>query len=159
MPKYDVISPQLWNPPLLGEVLQQAHLVSETQVKEALRVQSQDRKTQGRKLGEILAERGWLKQQTADFFAQEWSNLLKQRGKKNLKPLGYYLKAAALLNDEQINMILAEQGQGRLWIRLGAAAVLKGWLKQSTVDFFVEHLFPEYAVDSPFLKVRKKSNN
>lgn len=48
----------------LGTVLQQADLVSSTQVKIALREQAQFK---NKRIGEILARRGWLKQETADF--------------------------------------------------------------------------------------------
>lgn len=136
----------------LGEILQEASLVSATQIEEALREQSSPKKA---RIGEILADHGWIKQETADFFAQYWRSIVNQKGKK---PLGYYLIAAGLLNEEQISTILGEQKQRKLWIRLGASAVIKGWIKQSTVDFFVEHLFPEYLEDSPFVRPKKLRN-
>ncbi|ACK72334.1 hypothetical protein PCC7424_3960 [Gloeothece citriformis PCC 7424] len=137
----------------LGEILRQANLVSPTQLEEALLEQS---RTKGR-IGEILVKRGCIKQETADFFAQDWIHLVTQKEKQ---PLGHYLKQAGLLDDEQINTIIGEQNEGKLWIRLGALAALKGWVKQSTIDFFVEHLYPEQASESPFTKPkssRKKS--
>lgn len=137
----------------LGEILQHAHLVSPAQIEVALMEQAQQPE---RRLGEILARRGWLKQETADFFAQQWEALVAQSqtdSQSPLKqPLGYYLQSAALLDESQIRAIISEQEQGRLWVRLGAFAVLKGWLKQSTVDFFVENLFPEHLNESPFVK-------
>jgi hypothetical protein len=137
----------------LGETLRQAHLVSAHQVEEALKEQSQQK---GRKIGEILAERGWLKQETADFFAEKWATLVAQKEKQAKKPLGYYLKEAALLDDHQIDKMIAEQEQGRLWVRLGSLAVLKGWLNLRTVNFFLEHLYPEHAQDSAFIKPKEK---
>ncbi len=139
-------------PQKLGEVLQQANLVSSHQIEAALVEQSQE---QGRKIGEILAERGWIKQETADFFAQKWMTLITENSQEPKQPLGYYLKEAALLDEAQIRMIVAEQGKGKLWVRLGALAVLKGWLNQSTIDFFLESLYPEHAEDSPFVKPRQ----
>lgn len=130
----------------LGEILRQAHLISSTQLEEALLEQSKTHK----RIGEILVKRGWIKQETADFFAQHWTSIVTQEEKQPKQPLGHYLKQAGLLDEEQINSIIGEQGQGRLWVRIGASAALKGWVKQSTVDFFVEHLYPEYASDSPF---------
>ena len=136
----------------LGQLLQEAFLVSETQVNEALKQQSS---TPNSRLGEILAEKGWLKQSTADFFAEQWSNLMREKGELPDQPLGYYLKKAGLLDDAQIESLLAEQEEGRLWVRLGAYAVLKGWINQGTVDFFVENLYPERATESPFIKPQK----
>ncbi len=133
----------------LGEMLQQAHLVTPAQIEEAL--QEQVRQPQSR-LGEILARRGWLKQETADFFAERWAELVTQTEAPSKEPLGHYLKEAALLDEQQIQAILDEQEQKRLWVRLGALAALKGWLNQSTVDFFVQHLYPERSEDSPFIK-------
>lgn len=134
----------------LGEILFQAHLVTANQLKEALQEQE---KTKNGKIGEILARRGWIKQETADFFAKYWRGLANQKHGCRHKPLGYYLQEAGLLDKQQIFTILREQQKGKLWIRLGASAVMKGWLKQSTVDFFLEHLFPESANDSPFVKI------
>lgn len=133
----------------LGEILRQARLISHCQIEEALKEQLQDPE---RRIGEILASKRWLKQETADFFAEQWLELLRQEKHQNKYPLGFYLKQAALLDEYQINELIAEQNQGRLWTRVGALAVLKGWLNQSTVDYFVEHLYPEYADDSPFVK-------
>lgn len=51
-------------------------------------------------------------------------------------PLGQYLKAARLLNDNQIEQILAEQKTTKL--RFGEIAISKGWLKPVTIEFFLE---------------------
>jgi hypothetical protein len=69
--------------------------------------------------------------------------------------LGYYLREAGLIDDHQLQDILSQQGQGRLWMRIGALAVLKGWLNQTTVDFLLENLHPDKAGDSPFLKTKQ----
>jgi tetratricopeptide (TPR) repeat protein len=117
---------------LLGEVLQQAGLVTNEQIETALREQSQ---SNHRKIGELLALRGWIEPKTADFFAEQWSQLLKQKQKELL---GQYLKQAGLLDEEQIRDIVKEQEQTSL--RFGEIAVLKGWLNQSTIDFFLKNL-------------------
>jgi tetratricopeptide (TPR) repeat protein len=118
----------------LGKVLQQADLISSEQVEIALKEQTQ---VAGMRLGEILASHGWLKQETADFFSQQWPILVKEKPKQ---PLGKYLEEAGLLNKHQIRAILAEQAQQNL--RFGELAVLKGWLKSSTIEFFLDHLAP-----------------
>lgn len=129
-----LIAPQLSSLKPLGEVLQQADLISAAQIEVALRDQIE---YQDMRIGEILALRGWIKQETADFFAQQWLILLEQKRKQ---PLGYYLKEAALLNERQISTILAEQKQEQTRMLFGELAVSKGWIKQHTIDFFLEYL-------------------
>jgi hypothetical protein len=133
----------------LGEILQQAGLVSAAQVDVALREQEY---FSDMRLGEILASHGWLKQETVDFFAQRWPHLSTQ---KQVQKLGYYLLAAGLLDEQQINAILKEQWQTGL--RLGALAVLKGWMKQQTLDFFLKNLVAQRHLDSPFAKKQEKA--
>ena len=121
-------------PKLLGAILQEASLVSTPQIQLALQDQSY---YPDLRLGEIVAMRGWIKQETADFFAQNWLELLQQRTRK---PLGYYLQESALLEEKHIAAILKEQ---RITgVRFGSVAVLQGLLKSQTLDFFLMHLFP-----------------
>lgn len=116
----------------LGTILQQAGLVSAEQLQMALKDQTRYSSV---RIGEILALRGWLKQETADFFAHQWMELQQHNQEQ---PLGYYLKEAALLDEEQIGKLLVEQKQFKL--QLGALAVRKGWLQNKTLDFFLKHL-------------------
>ena len=120
----------------LGELLQLADLVSPLQIELAL--QEQIYQSPELKIGEILALRGWLKPETADFFAHLWPTLLHQ---KRSLPLGYYLTEAALLDDRQISTILAKQKHRhkhrQSWLKFGELVVVKGWLKQTTIDFFL----------------------
>ncbi|NJO94405.1 MAG: hypothetical protein HC820_08875, partial [Hydrococcus sp. RM1_1_31] len=139
-----IVLPPSSNPKPLGLLLQEADLISAAQIEVALQDQNFDRDL---KIGEILALRGWLKQQTADFFAQHWATVGQQ---KVPAPLGYYLKSAGLLNEEQIQILLSEQN--RIGLRLGALAVLKGWLKPSTLEFFLKHLCPQRQLESPFIQ-------
>lgn len=127
----------------LGLMLQDAGLITQSQVTVALRDQIQYCDL---KLGEILALRGWIKQETADFFAEKLRFFCKEEPKHLF---GFYLKEANLLSPEQINSILMEQNQTML--RFGTLAVLKGYLKQNTVDFFIRYLFPEHRLDSPWI--------
>ena len=126
--------------PPIGEILQSANLISASQVDVALRDQQryQDLNLGNLKIGEILALRGWLKKETADFFAQRWTTILK---KKNKKPLGYYLQEAALLNEKQIQYLLQEQQKLSIKLRLGELAYIEGWLNLKTVNYFVDHLY------------------
>ena len=133
----------------LGEILQEAGLISEAQLKVALEDQKQYPHL---RLGEILVWRGWVKQETVNFFAQQWDKLLRSRQRKY--PLGYYLREAALLDNGQIEAIIQEQRQ--LGIRFGAAAVLKGLIGQRTLNFFLKYLAPEAQSASAFVGKRSR---
>lgn len=127
------------NNQLIGEVLQKANLVSASQIEVALKDQQryQELNLGNLKIGEILALRGWLKKETADFFAQKWTTIL-QQGKK--QPLGYYLCEAALLSEQQIYYLLQEQKKLSIKLRLGELAYIEGWLNLKTIDYFVNNL-------------------
>ena len=116
----------------LGLVLEKSGLISHEQLATALEDQHQ---LSNLKIGEILAVKGWIKLETANFFAEQWPKLLDQSQKK---PLGQHLKAAALLSDRQIQDILQQQQQ--TGSKFGSVAVSNGLLAQSTVDFFLEQL-------------------
>jgi hypothetical protein len=141
------LPPKTISKKLLGEILQEAGLVSPAQIQMALQDQSI---YEDMRLGEILALRGWVKQETADFLVERLPIICKQ---PNKKPLGIYLKEAALLNDEQIKAILAEQQQLHLdrRTRFGKLVVIKGWLKQSTVDFFLDRLSARAEQDQVYI--------
>ena len=116
----------------LGLVIQAAGLVTPQQVQLAL----EDRQIlTNLKIGQIMAMRGWINQQTADFFAEQWSQLLNSLPKE---PIGQYFKAAGLIDESQIQMILQEQASCGL--KFGALAVIKGIISQKTLDFFLEQL-------------------
>ncbi len=126
--------PKRFSPKPLGSILWEAGLVTPAQIEVAL----QDQQYYRLPLGEILALHGWIQQETADFFAEDWPTIVIA---SYIQPLGHYLRSAALLNEEQIQQILLEQKQ--LGVRFGALAVLKGWVKQQTVDYFLENLVPQ----------------
>ncbi|WP_107670333.1 hypothetical protein [Cyanothece sp. BG0011] len=138
-----IVIPQTYWNPLLGEVLRDADLITDAQLQTALR-DKQDYKHQ--KIGEILALRGWLKQETVNFFAEEWANCLQQGAKY---PIGEYLKQAALLDQEDIENILDLQQD--LKMKFGEIAVSQGLLRQKTVDFFLNHLFCHPSQDTLFM--------
>ncbi|WLT37609.1 hypothetical protein NON20_17835 [Synechocystis sp. B12] len=134
---------------LLGEILREADLITEAQIQVAL----QDQQYSPLPIGEILVVRGWLQQETADFFAESWPRMVKTRDRR---PLGYYLQQAYLLQEDQVNLILEEQR--KLGVRFGSVAVLKGWVKQKTLDYFLEHLMPEAITTSAFQGRNTQSN-
>jgi hypothetical protein len=134
---------------LLGTILQEADLISSFQLASALKNQVQ---YPDLRIGEILAQKGLIKPETADFFVQDWSKIVMQPEKN---ALGYYLQQAAILNSEQIDIILAEQKS--TGIRFGTVAVFQGFLKSTTLDFFLGHLFPEEIHKSPFINMYSSS--
>ncbi len=117
----------------LGQLLNEAGLISAKQIEIALQEQVEIPQL---KIGEIFALRGWLKQETADFFVEQWDKLLQQEPKQ---PLVYYFRQAALLNENQIKLIL-EQRNDSAKARFHHIAVQQGLIEQQTVDFFVKNL-------------------
>ncbi|MEL6496072.1 MAG: hypothetical protein AAFQ41_13265 [Cyanobacteria bacterium J06623_7] len=128
-------------PELLGETLNKAGLISPAQIDVALTDLNYNPDL---RIGEVFALRGWLGQQTADFFADEWHPLLIQSDKY---PLGYYLVKSGLLTGEQTYLMLQEQKQ--LWIKFGSIAILRGLITQETLNFFLDRLFPGTSADPP----------
>lgn len=118
----------------IGEILQEAALITSPQLEVALRDQTY---YEDMRLGEILALRGWIKQDTADFFVQEWFKLINGRIEH---PIGFYLNKAGLLSEQDIKIILLEQHKHSL--RFGDTAVQHGLIKPNTVNFFLQNLFP-----------------
>ncbi|KGF73115.1 hypothetical protein DO97_01910 [Neosynechococcus sphagnicola sy1] len=136
---------------MLGVILHEAGLISPPQIEVALREQAQLKHLQ---LGEILSLHGWLKQETADFFAERWGQLLNQDSDR---PLGFYLKEAALLTEAQIQELLKEQWQTRA--RFGSLAVLKGWIKEPTLKFFIANLRPQHLTHSNYIQVQQSEGH
>ena len=118
--------------PLLGQVLQEAGLLTPAQVNWVLNIQA---KQPNLRFGEIVANQGWVHQETINFFAEHLPQMATESRKQ---PIGYYLKAAKLLNDEQIEAILIEQSQTQM--RFGEIAVEKGLLKNETVESILRYL-------------------
>jgi len=130
---------------LLGKILQEADLISPFQLETALAHQAQDPEL---RLGDILAQRGIVEPRTADFFVQDWSKIVMQPEKDTL---GFYLQQAAILSSAQIKVILAEQQT--TGVRFGTVAVFQGFLKSTTLDFFLANLFPDQMHRSPFINM------
>ncbi|MGD1920704.1 MAG: hypothetical protein ACFCAD_18570 [Pleurocapsa sp.] len=131
----------------IGEILQEAGLITSPQLEVALRDQTY---YQDMRLGEILALRGWVKQDTADFFVQEWFKLVNQRIEH---PIGFYLQKAGLLTEQDIKFILIEQNRHSL--RFGDTAVRQGLIKPGTVNFFIQNLFPSQLRNSRSIEQHK----
>ncbi|MDJ0581205.1 hypothetical protein [Crocosphaera sp.] len=138
-----IVVPQSYWKPLLGEILRDADLITEAQLQTVLRDQ-QEYKDQ--KIGEILALRGWLKQETVDFFAEEWTSCLQQGPKY---PIGEYLKQASLLKQKDIEYIL--ELQQKIPVKFGEIAVHQELIKETTLNFFLDNLFGQASINTLFL--------
>ncbi|MGF1604273.1 MAG: hypothetical protein ACFCU8_20115 [Thermosynechococcaceae cyanobacterium] len=121
-------------PQRLGSVLQAAGLLSASQLEVALWDQTL---YWDLRLGEILDLHGWVNQQTSDFFV---THFLTTQVEPEQHRLGFYLKEASLLSNEQILTIVEQQLQSHY--KFGELAVQSGWLQQQTLDFLLMHLFP-----------------
>ena len=129
----------------LGQILQEADLISSFQLESALSNQIQHPDL---KIGEILARNGFIQQKTADFFVRDWSKVVTELEKN---ALGYYLEQAAILDRQQIEIILSQQRA--TGIRFGTVAVFQGFIKSTTLDYFLGNLFPEERHKSPFVNM------
>lgn len=119
----------------LGEILIEAGLVSLDQIEFALYEQA----NKNLKIGQILAHHNWIKQETADFFVNQWPQILQSQEKK---PLVYYFKLAGLLSPSQIDTVLQKQQQKSSRPRRFHKLVVQlGYLEQNTVDFFLSKIF------------------
>lgn len=118
----------------LGQVLNEAGLISAQQIEIALQKQMQITQM---KIGEIFASQGWIKQKTADFFAEQWDELLQEKQKY---PLVYYFRQAGLLDENQIKSILEQRNNSPEKVRFHHIAVQQGAIEQQTVDFFLKNL-------------------
>lgn len=143
MLKSSTVVPRLLLHQRLGEVLHQADLISQAQIEVVLNDQEQHLEM---RFGEILALRGWLKQETSDFFAEQWQALMRETPKT---VIGRYLEQAGLLDKDQVESILEEQT--RTGYKFGAIAVLHGWMRQQTLDFFLDALYPGKKSETPFM--------
>lgn len=120
---------------LVGEILEEADLINPGQIQVALMEQSIYTHL---RLGEIFVLHNWLKPETADFFGEEIKRIINETQKKQI---GYYLLKAGLLDEQEIRAILWEQKQ--LGVKFGALAVLKGFIKQKTLTFFLDYFTPD----------------
>ena len=116
----------------LGELLSEAGLINQGQLQVVL---TEKDIYPDLRIGEILALHSWIEQKTADFFAEDVPKLAQQED-LNLRIGGFFNKAG-LLSSEDIYDILGEQEKSG--IKFGSTAVLKGLIKQETLDFYLKY--------------------
>lgn len=136
----------------IGEILQEAGLISSQQLDKALQVQ---KKNHNLKIGEVIASKGWLKQETVDFLACICHGETKHT--EGLKPVGYYFQQAGLLTKEQIDNLVKQQKA--LGIKFCYLAVMKGLIKQETADFFLDKIVNRMAAKGNKIKEENSEPN
>ena len=113
----------------LGEILQQAGLLSPQSIRKALQIQKQER---DHRFGEILIQQGYLPSETINFFVNDLPELVHSDHKLRL---GDYLNNAGLLLPEQISETLLQQSLTQR--KFGEIITQKGWVNPKTLDWFV----------------------
>jgi exopolysaccharide biosynthesis WecB/TagA/CpsF family protein len=114
----------------LGEILQQAGLLSPQIIRQALQIQEQNYHY---RFGEILIQQGYIRPKTIDFFVNELPQLIQA---ENQLRLGDYLDGAGLLDNSQILEALQQQAQTHK--KFGEIIAQKGWVNSQTLNWFVE---------------------
>lgn len=132
----------------VGEILTEAGLVNNGQIIVALNEQNFYTDL---KIGEILVLHGWLHQETADFFGDRIKNLINNAQRKRI---GEFFSEAGLISQDELNSILKEQRQ--LGIKFGSMAVLKGCLKQQTLEFFLKYFVSHNSRQTHFTYLDKE---
>ncbi len=118
----------------LGEILQQAGLLSPQEIRQVLQIQEDNH---NRRFGEILIQQGHIRRETIDFFVDDLPQLVKMENKLRDKfRLGDYLTNAGLLNPEQIRETLLQQSQTNK--KFGEIITQKGWVNPRTLDWFID---------------------
>ena len=113
----------------LGEILQQAGLLTPQDIRQTLKIQKQDN---NHRFGEILIKQGHLRPETVNFFINDLPQLVNTDNKLRL---GDYLNNAGLLNLEQITETLEQQSLSRR--KFGEIITQKGWVNPKTLNWFV----------------------
>ena len=126
----------------IGERLCASDLISMHQLQTALYEQEL---YEMMRLGEIMVLHGWVYQQTADFFGDQWPGSAEPA---EIIPIGGYLHQAGLIDRHQIETILISQKKTGL--RFGALAILNGYIQQTTLDFFIEQ-FSQTILENPLI--------
>lgn len=113
------------HPKLIGQILQQAGLLSALQVNAILEAQT----TQYRHLrfGEIAISKGWLKPQTVDFILN-YVTLANQA-----------LQETSLLLTVELDEVLQARTNQSKSLRIGELALLKGWMNPETMNFVLKN--------------------
>ncbi|MEO1131513.1 MAG: hypothetical protein AAFX40_02275 [Cyanobacteria bacterium J06639_1] len=116
-----------------GQMLGEAGLLNAEQIDALVSLHLDDPSC---KFGDLAVREGYIKQETVDFMSVRLPQLLKASWHY---PLGQYLRLAALLDDEQVSLILMEQAASPQPALFGELAIAKGWVSRRTVNWTIEH--------------------
>ena len=113
----------------LGEILQQAGLLSPQIIRQTLKQQA---RSQNHRFGEILVQEGLIPATTVNFFVNDLPSLIHTAPKLRL---GDYLNNAGLLEPGQVAETLQQQSltQGKF----GEIITQKGWINPKTLNWFI----------------------
>ncbi|WP_036481161.1 WecB/TagA/CpsF family glycosyltransferase [Myxosarcina sp. GI1] len=114
----------------LGELLQQAGLLSSSQIRQTLRLQAN---SNCYRFGELVVRQGYLNSKTVDFFAAELPQLIEFDCQLRL---GEYLNKAGLLDRDQVAEALEYQRLTEK--KFGEIIIQKGWINLVTLKWFIE---------------------
>ncbi|GAB4216803.1 MAG: hypothetical protein OHK0012_19820 [Synechococcales cyanobacterium] len=113
----------------LGDLLEEASLISQQQLKAALHEQHQN----GFLLGEVLLQRQWVTWQALEFFTQHF---FRNQAVTRKHLIGDYLVSAGLVTKEQLAE--AMRIHRRQQVYFGFALVQQGYLKPQILNFFLD---------------------
>lgn len=117
----------------LGIILNRAGLLSDKQLNLAL--QTQKEKNYEISLGEIIANFGFLCQETITFFAEILPKMIELN---EVLLIGDYLQQAYLINTSQIKNLWEKQQLLSTHKKLGKLIVEEGYISQKTLDWFIQ---------------------
>ena len=117
----------------LGELLQQAGLLSPQEIRYFLQFQAHHHQY---RFGEILVEQKRLRQETINFFVDDFPQLVRAQDLAGNLRLGDYLGNAGLLDQSQIDTILKLQSQTSK--KFGQIILQEGLVNSQTLDWFVD---------------------
>lgn len=132
LPFFQLIWQQKFNryKPPLSFLLQEAGLLTPEQTNKILEKQ----KTTNLPFEQLVIAEGWLKPETVNFFLEKLPQL---RSEKSNLSLSEHLKAAGLLNEQQINEIVAQQHQ--LGLDFEEILIRKGWVSSQCISVFLQY--------------------
>ena len=118
----------------ISEILKEAGLINSSQLQVALMEKDMYPDLE---LEEILLLHGWLKQKTMDFFVGMFE---KPYFDKTLV-IGQLFYESGLLSKQEVESIVSEQK--KMGIDFASVAVVKGFIKKETLDFFNKYFISE----------------
>ena len=135
-PLQQFFTDQLVQPRPIGSHLLDAGLLTSEQLEAALAEQEIQASI---RLGEVLKNRGWVKERTIQFMLDNVINNSSDRQELETHALlGAYLVEAGLVTQEQVDQALQEQKTSDL--RLGEILVNHGWVTPRNIEYMMKYV-------------------